>query len=159
MLCINFKWGMSMINILKEKRLEKGMTLEEVGNLVGVGKSTVRKWENGMIENMGRDKIIKLSNALSISPLAILGIEEPSQESDQKSNYKIILSNNFKKYRLKKGLSIEQLVDQLNNNYSDSQLFTVDQIKNYEKGFTEPSLSIAKYLADFYEIKIQDFFS
>lgn len=159
MLCINFKWGMNMINILKEKRLEKGMTLEEVGNLVGVGKSTVRKWENGMIENMGRDKIIKLSNALSISPLAILGIEEPDQESDLKSNYKIILSNNFKKYRLEKGLSIEQLVDQLNNNYSDSQLFTVDQIKNYEKGITEPSLSIAKYLADFYEIQIQEFFS
>lgn len=148
-----------MNNILKEKRLEKGLTLEEVGNMVGVGKSTVRKWENGMIENMGRDKIIKLSNALSISPLAILGIEEPNQESDLKSNYKIILSNNFKKYRLKKGLSIEQLVEQLNNNYSDSQLFTVNQIKNYEKGITEPSLSIAKYLADFYEIQIQDFFS
>ncbi|MDB1689921.1 helix-turn-helix domain-containing protein, partial [Enterococcus casseliflavus] len=83
-----------MINILKEKRLEKGMTLEEVGNLVGVGKSTVRKWENGMIENMGRDKIIKLSNALSISPLAILGIDEPNQEPNQesnlKSNYRII---------------------------------------------------------------------
>ncbi|MFS1036595.1 helix-turn-helix transcriptional regulator [Enterococcus casseliflavus] len=94
-----------------------------------------------------------------MSPLAILGIEEPNQESDLKSNYKIILSNNFKKYRLKKGLSIEQLVEQLNNNYSDSQLFTVNQIKNYEKGITEPSLSIAKYLADFYEIQIQDFFS
>lgn len=159
MLCINFKWGMNMINILKEKRLEKGMTLEEVGNLVGVGKSTVRKWENGMIENMGRDKIIKLSNALSISPLAILGIDEPNQESNLKSNYRIILSNNFKKNRLKRNLTVEQLVEQLNSKYSDRQLFTIDQIENYEKGITEPSLSIAKYLADFYEIQIQDFFS
>ncbi|EMF0149433.1 helix-turn-helix transcriptional regulator [Enterococcus hirae] len=45
------------MDVLKEKHLEKNMTLEDVGKLVGVGKSTVRKWENGMIENMGRDKI------------------------------------------------------------------------------------------------------
>lgn len=72
-----------MESILKTKRLEKNMTLEEVGNLVGVGKSTVRKWENGMIENMGRDKIVALSKALNISPLEILGMDEnPTLESD-----------------------------------------------------------------------------
>lgn len=37
---------------LKRRRLELGMTLEDVGYFVGVGKSTVRKWENGMIDNM-----------------------------------------------------------------------------------------------------------
>lgn len=52
------------------------MTLEQVGQLVGVGKSTVRKWENGMIENMGRDKIVALSKALNISPLDILGLTD-----------------------------------------------------------------------------------
>ena len=61
---------------LKNRRLELGLTLEEVGDIVGVGKSTVRKWENGMIENMGRDKIVALSNALNISPLEILGVDE-----------------------------------------------------------------------------------
>lgn len=65
-----------MYNVIKEKRLEKNMTLEQVGNLIGVGKSTVRKWENGMIENMGRDKIVALSKALDISPLDILGMDE-----------------------------------------------------------------------------------
>lgn len=64
------------MNLLKEKRLEKNLTLEKVGKMVGVGKSTVRKWENGMIENMGRDKIVLLSKALDISPLEILGISE-----------------------------------------------------------------------------------
>ncbi|KST94098.1 XRE family transcriptional regulator [Lactococcus lactis] len=65
-----------MENLLKNKRLEKKMTLEQVGKLVGVGKSTVRKWENGMIENMGRDKIVALSKALNISPLDILGLTD-----------------------------------------------------------------------------------
>lgn len=134
------------------KNMNKGLALEEVRNMIGVGKSKVRKWENGIIENMECDKIMKLSNALSISPLAILGIEEPNQESDLKSNYKVILCNNFKKYRLKRNLTVEQLVEQLNSRYSDSQLFTIDQIENYENGIMEPSLSIAKYLADFYVI-------
>ncbi|WP_195195242.1 XRE family transcriptional regulator [Enterococcus faecium] len=65
-----------MNEILKKKRLEKNMSLEDVGKLVGVGKSTVRKWENGMIENMGRDKIVALSKALDISPIDILGMSE-----------------------------------------------------------------------------------
>lgn len=65
-----------MNEIIKMKRLEKNMSLEDVGKLVGVGKSTVRKWENGMIENMGRDKIVALSKALDISPIDILGMSE-----------------------------------------------------------------------------------
>ena len=52
------------------------MTLEELGDKVGVGKSTVRKWENGMIANMRRDKIERLADALGISPLDILGSGE-----------------------------------------------------------------------------------
>jgi len=52
-----------------ERRKALGLTLEEVGNAVGVGKSTVRKWENGMIKNMGRDKIEALAKVLNMDPL------------------------------------------------------------------------------------------
>lgn len=61
--------------IIKQRRNELGLTLEEVGKKVGVGKSTVRKWENGMIENMRRDNIVALSKALGISPIDILGVD------------------------------------------------------------------------------------
>ncbi|TKK61851.1 XRE family transcriptional regulator, partial [Enterococcus faecalis] len=66
-------------NFLKQKRMEKNLTLEQVGNFVGVGKSTVRKWETGMIENMGRDKIVALSKVLDVSPLEILDIPETEE--------------------------------------------------------------------------------
>ena len=49
-------------------RLERGYTLEELGNMVGVGKSTVRKWETGYIKDMRRDKIGKLAAALGVTP-------------------------------------------------------------------------------------------
>lgn len=53
---------------IKRLRDEKGMTLEQLGNKCGVGKSTVRKWEKGIIKDMRRDKIEKLSMALGVSP-------------------------------------------------------------------------------------------
>lgn len=57
---------------LKQRREELGLTLEEVGQYVGVGKITVRKWENGVINNMGRNKIAKYASILRISPLEFL---------------------------------------------------------------------------------------
>ncbi|MEG2522295.1 MAG: helix-turn-helix transcriptional regulator [Anaerovoracaceae bacterium] len=61
---------------IKRLRTDMGMTLEALGEKVGVGKSTVRKWENGMIENMKRDKIAKVANALNVSPSYLMGWDE-----------------------------------------------------------------------------------
>ena len=64
-------------------RIQKGMTLEELGNIVGVGKSTVRKWENGMIANMKRDKILKVSEALDTSPAYLMGWKEDVSKEEK----------------------------------------------------------------------------
>ena len=65
---------------LKERRKYLRLTLEQVGDFVGVGKSTVRKWENGMINNIGSDKIQKYAQILQISPLDIINKEIVSKE-------------------------------------------------------------------------------
>lgn len=64
-------------------RVQKGLTLEELGNMVGVGKSTVRKWENGMIANMKRDKILKVSEALDTTPAYLMGWEDENQLKEE----------------------------------------------------------------------------
>lgn len=61
---------------LKQRRLELGMTLEQVGDIVGVSKSTVRKWETGLIANMRRDRIALYAEALQVSPAFIIGVDE-----------------------------------------------------------------------------------
>ncbi len=71
---------------IKERREQKGLTLEEVGEYVGVTKSTVRKWETGDIENMKRDKIAKLAEALSVSPLYIMGMIDTYSMKDTIGN-------------------------------------------------------------------------
>lgn len=71
---------MDMGKKIEMLRKERGLTLEELGEKVGVGKSTVRKWENGMIANMRRDKIAKIAFALGVTPGHLMGWEEESKE-------------------------------------------------------------------------------
>ena len=71
-------------NLIYNRRKELGLTLEEVGNAVGVSKSTVKKWENGFISNMRRDKIEKLSKILQVSPIRLLGITVKTTQQDER---------------------------------------------------------------------------
>lgn len=69
---------------IKMYREKKGYTLEELGNRVGVGKSTIRKWENGIIKNMRRDKIQILAEVLGCSPLEFIDVDKKVIEKYQK---------------------------------------------------------------------------
>ena len=69
-----------MAQRIRELRKAKGLTLEQVADIVGVGKSTVRKWETGMIANMKRDKIASLAKALGTTPAYLMGWKEAEKE-------------------------------------------------------------------------------
>lgn len=60
-----------MINI-RDRRIQLGMTMKDVAKIVGVSESAVCRWETGDIDNMRRDKIVKLAKALQISPVDLL---------------------------------------------------------------------------------------
>ena len=82
---------MDLSSKIKQLRAERGMTLEQVAKIVGVGKSTVRKWETGMIANMRRDKIDNLAMALGTTPAYLMGwnktipTEEPKLTDGEKA--------------------------------------------------------------------------
>ena len=80
-------------NKLFKRRKELGLTLEEVGNAVGVGKSTVRKWENGMIKNMGCDKLIALARVLQMSAVELVPVESNNRTMEvSDTEYDIIVA-------------------------------------------------------------------
>lgn len=66
---------MELGKVIYNLRKQQNMTLEEVGSYVGVGKSTVRKWENGLIENMKIDKIKKLAQCFGVTINYLLSTE------------------------------------------------------------------------------------
>lgn len=92
---------MQVKDIIHKRRKELNLTYEQLGNLAGVGKSTVRKWETGMIENMKRDNIVALAKALKISPATLMGWETIDEEKIEDkltlSDEEYLLLNFFKK--------------------------------------------------------------
>jgi transcriptional regulator with XRE-family HTH domain len=72
---------MDISDKIKTLRKRRGLTFEAIGKHVGVGKSTVRKWENGDIKNMRRDKIALLAEALGVTPGYLMGWE--TKESNE----------------------------------------------------------------------------
>ena len=62
--------------MIKERRLALGLTLEQVGDACGVGKSTVRKWENETIKNVGRSKLALLAKVLQLKPSDLVESED-----------------------------------------------------------------------------------
>ena len=73
---------MNIGELIHNRRVELNLTLEEVGNAVGVSKSTVKKWEDGFISNMRRDKIAALSKVLRINPVSLINGEMVLQNQD-----------------------------------------------------------------------------
>ena len=61
-----------MNELIKKRRKELNITLEEIGDYVGVSKATVQRWETGGISNMRQDRIKKLSEILKLDPTAFI---------------------------------------------------------------------------------------
>lgn len=108
---------------LKQRRQELGLTLEEVGEACGVGKSTVRKWETGAIKNMRRDKVLLLAKKLQVDPMLIIdGVDAPAApSSDEDEDVEMSASNagdgmnqRLKELRKTLGLSQQEFSERIN---------------------------------------------
>lgn len=64
---------------IKEARLAKGLTQQELGDIVGVQKSAIAKYENGRVVNIKRSTLQKIASALEIRPSELLFDESPKE--------------------------------------------------------------------------------
>ena len=82
---------MSIGEKIKAARIKKGLTQEDLGNILGVQKSAIAKYENGRIVNIKRSTLKKISDILDIPPYEL--IYEHKQPADDNGE----LSENRKK--------------------------------------------------------------
>ena len=66
---------------IKSLRKNKGLTQEELGNMIGVKKAAVQKWESGMVQNLKRNTIKQLSEIFEVSPVSFID-DDDSIESN-----------------------------------------------------------------------------
>ena len=58
---------------MKRLRLEKGMTLADVGEKIGVRNATVQRYESGEIKNIKHETIVKLATLFGVTPSELMG--------------------------------------------------------------------------------------
>lgn len=75
---------------LKELRHQRGLTLEQVGDIIGVSKSTILKYEKGETRNMKRSHIEKLAVYFGVSPTYLMGMEDLETPATIKSTTGLI---------------------------------------------------------------------
>lgn len=62
---------------IKEARIAKKLTQQELGDLVGVQKSAIAKYESGRVVNIKRSTLQKIASALNIRPSELIFDEPP----------------------------------------------------------------------------------
>ena len=66
---------------LKELRKQKGMTLDELAELIGTSKQTIHRYENGTITNVPPEKVESLASALGTTPGELMGWDSEVTQS------------------------------------------------------------------------------
>lgn len=61
---------------IRQARLNKGYTLEEVASKIGITRQTLQKYETGVISAVPSDKIEAIAGILRISPAYLMGWED-----------------------------------------------------------------------------------
>lgn len=116
---------------LRRNQLDK--TLEEVGNIVGVTRATIQRYENGNIQNIPSDKIELLAKALKTTPAYLMGWEDEETIEQNAQEQKIIESfNKLNTEGKEKAIAYTQdLVD--SGKYAKKSLPTVEEMIDYLK--------------------------
>lgn len=67
---------------IKEARITKGLTQEELGKMVGLQKSAIAKYENGRVVNIKRSTLQKLAKALGLRGSDLIIESDPIEAAE-----------------------------------------------------------------------------
>lgn len=87
---------MGMAERIKEKRIESGLTQEELGEKLGLQKSAIAKYENGRVENIKRSVIADMAKIFNCSPTYLMDFDEPEvvRSNKAESEQPNVIDNN-----------------------------------------------------------------
>ena len=88
------------------RRMELGLSLRELSNIIGVSKSTISRWETGNIEHLRVEHIEALANALYVSPLYLIGVS-----NDKPNIIAERICNRIKKMSIPQLEKLESMID------------------------------------------------
>ena len=74
---------MEMGDRIREQRIAKNLTMEQLADMLGVGKSAVNKWEKGYVKQIKRPTIKRLAEIFNCSPAWLMGFDDADHTEEQ----------------------------------------------------------------------------
>ena len=78
---------------IKQARIAKGLTQEELGKIVGLQKSAIAKYENGRVVNIKRSTLQKLAQALNLKGSDLIIVPSPKDAAELHT--RVLLDNDL----------------------------------------------------------------
>lgn len=129
----------SIINRIKNRRIELDMSYQDLAIKTGLSKSTLQRYETGAIKNMPLDKLGVLASALNVDPIWLIGFESKEEISTTKnttiedivSTEEYILLTNFNKLNEIGRSKVINYTDDLIDNpkYTESSIIDMPIVK------------------------------
>ena len=118
---------MSIGKRIKELRLQRNLTLEYVGGIIGSSKQNLYKYENEIITNIPSDKIEKLAMLYEVSPCYIMGWEVPPKNQLTLTDQEQEFLTDFRKLN---PVGKEKATDYVHDLTENSKYTSIDEKEN-----------------------------
>ena len=118
---------------LRQRRLDMGLTQEEVGEVLGISRSAVQKHEKGIIKNVACSTVELFAQALHCSPAYLMGWTDDCRTEQQKQMAETPLSGE-EKFLLAKFSELNREGQEKLLDYADDLVSSGKYIKNNQAG-------------------------
>ena len=129
---------------IKQRRMELGLSVDEVAEKLGKNRATVYRYESNEIENLPVGTLEPLAKILETTPAQLMGWEDEEQDE----NYRRIFARNLNRF-----------VEINGKNQADiATLLNVSQaaVSNWCKGIKMPRMDKVQALADYFGVNKSD---
>lgn len=86
------KFSKELSSRIRKRREELGLSYSYIAEKTGLSRSTLLRYENGMIKNIPADKIEALAKVLKINPVQMMGWDIDLKTDELSENEKILIS-------------------------------------------------------------------
>ena len=116
---------------IKQRRLELGLSADELGKMIGKNRATIYRYEKGDIESIPTDILEPLAMALNTTPMWIMGWTRSNSYRTKDGDVRFVdsIGETIKNLRNMQRLTLEE--------FSVETGISVDDLKSYENGNRE----------------------
>lgn len=97
-------------NRIKKLRQERGLSVQELADMIGKNRATVYRYENGDIENMSSKAMQDLASALNTTPMYLMGVyDDPYDYEEDPDSILSEVPDSFRREMLNQGKSVREI--------------------------------------------------